>query len=271
MFNILPATSTRPASGKAWRAYLEAPSAASRRAAFWEGFAAPRYGLAYLRDNPQLWSYAIIPILLNVFITIVAFVLLLVAVGGFIYYLHPQFPTGWLGLLLETLSALALLLLAVLATFVLWFLLQGILGGYFYGKLARQVELRLGTPEELLTELPMYREALDTFRDVTSLILVNASLLLLHVVPVVGSIVSIAATAYFDCLLFGREYLAYPLSLRGQTRRQRNQFARQFRGQTIGLGAVVLLMTFVPILGSIVLTTAVVGAVLLHRRLAPLG
>ena len=34
------------------------------------------------------------------------------------------------------------------------------------------------------------------------------------------------------------------------------------------MGAVVLLFNFIPIFGSIILTTAVVGSVLLHRRLS---
>lgn len=252
-----------------WQRYLDAPRVVTRWAAFQEGFSAPRYGFAYICENRQLWPYAIIPIVLNVFITTLVFVLLLLMASAFIVHLHPLFPTGWAWAVLEVLCAIALLALALLITLVAWTLLQGLLCGHFYGKLAREVELRLGTPAEALKELPLYREVADTVLDTASLMTLNIGLLLLHIIPGLGSICGIAGSLYFDCYLLGREYLDIPLSLRGKPRRERQTFARQFRGQTLGLGAAALLMTFVPIIGSVALTAAAVGSVLLCRRLGP--
>jgi CysZ protein len=218
--------------------------------------------------HPGLWSYAVLPVVLNLLISALAFAVLLLAVVGFVTRLHPLFPPGWGWLLLEVLAGMAILLVAVLAAIVVWFVLQGVLCGHFFGKLAREVELQLGTPPEALKELPFWWQLADTLRDLAALILAHIGLLLLHVVPVLGSMASLAGSAYCDCYLFGREYLDLPLSLRGRTRRQRQAFARQFRGQTLGLGAAVLLMSAAPVIGPVLLTTAVVGAVLLHQRLA---
>lgn len=254
-----------------WQLYLDAPRADTRWAAFQEGFSAPRHGFAYMRENRQLWPYAIIPIVLNVLITTLVFVLLLLMASAFIVHLHPLFPAGWTWVVLEVLCVIAVLTLALLTTLVAWTLLQGILCGHFYGKLAREVEVRLGTSTESLKELPLCREVTDTVLDTASLMTLNIGLLLLHIVPGPGSICGIAGSLYFDGYLFGREYLDIPLSLRGKTRCERQTFARQFRGQTLGLGAAAFLMTFVPLIGSVALTAAAVGSVLLYRRLTPPG
>jgi uncharacterized protein involved in cysteine biosynthesis len=100
------------------------------------------------------------------------------------------------------------------------------------------------------------------------LLAVNGGFLLLHVVPVLGSIVATVGSLYYDCWLLGLDYLEYPLGLRGRKPQEIRQFAKSNRPQTLGLGAAVLLMALVPVISAVFLTTATTGAVLLHRRLA---
>src|SRR4029079_4257994 len=52
-------------------------------------------------------------------------------------------------------------------------------------------------------------------------------------------------------------------------RSEKVAFARSHRGQTLGLGAVVLLFNFVPVVGPILMTAAVAGSVLLYHDLEP--
>jgi CysZ protein len=254
--------------GTAWQDYVNAPPAISFWEAFREGFSAPRYGWAYLMDHRRLWWYALIPILLNLVITSLALLVFLALVVGAMFCLHPLFPAGWGWLVIEILGGLGLLVLAVAAALATWLLLQGILCGHFYGKLARQVELSLGTPAESLKDLALGQQVVDTLLDVGSLIGVNVGLLALHVIPVLGSIAGLLGTLWFDCLLFGREYFEYPLGLRGSRRREIVAFTRQHRSQTLGLGVAAFVANLLPVVGAVVLSTAVVGGVLLHRRLA---
>ena len=63
------------------------------------------------------------------------------------------------------------------------------------------------------------------------------------------------------------DYLDYPQALRARGRRVQRQFARRHRSATLGLGSSVMLLTFVPLLSPVLLTTAATGAVLLYRKL----
>jgi hypothetical protein len=60
--------------------------------AFVEGFVAPFAGFRYMCRHTELWRYGVVPILLNLLITIFVFVLLIMSVVAFATYLHPKFP-----------------------------------------------------------------------------------------------------------------------------------------------------------------------------------
>ena len=234
---------------------------------FYSGFAAPFEGFVYLCRNPQLWVYGLLPVLLNLVITAVVFLILLAAVVGFVVYLHPRFPDGWMYVGLEILTAIGCLLLALGLSLVAWIFLKGVLCGYFQAVLAREVEIRLGLPREQMQEISWKYQLFDAFRDVAALVGINGGLLLLQLVPVLGSISGLILTLYFDWKLFGTEYFDYPLSLRGKRRSEKQEFIRSNRNQTLGLGACVFLANLIPIVGAVLLSTAAVGAVLLHHRL----
>jgi uncharacterized protein involved in cysteine biosynthesis len=140
--------------------------------------------------------------------------------------------------------------------------------GYFYGKLARQVELLLGTKKEELVEVPLMYEIIDTSRESLSLVFINLLFLLVQIIPVAGAIIGIPGSYYFTCLALGREYWDYPLALRGFRRKEKHEFARRHRLHTLGLGTAVAVIFLIPIVNAVLLTTAVTGAVLLHRKLA---
>jgi len=246
---------------------LDRPPAASLWGALREGFAAPGNGFRYLCANRRLWRHAIAPIVMNIVLSTIAllvFIALAIWAGT---HIHAMFPEGWGWMLLEILCGLMLLLVALAATFAMWLLLQEILCGHYYEKLAREVELQLGVEADELGDVSLRRQIADTAADLATLAAVNVGLLLLNVIPVLGTLAAIAGGLYFNCFAFGTEYLSFPLQLRRYDRKRCRKFARDFRGQTLGLGAVVLVLGLVPVVGAIVLATAVVGAVLLHRRL----
>ena len=245
------AKTSHPDGDRPWQKFLDAPAADSKRAAFQEGFVAPRHGLSYLLDHPPLWRYATAPILLNILITIFAFILFIGVVIGLMTYFHPLYPVGWIGRMLEILCGTALVLLAMAAAAVFWMLMQEIFCSLYYGELARQVEFLLGTPPDTLKELPLGRQILDSFADVGILIVVNVALLLLYFIPVVGIVIAMLAGVYFNCDYMGRDYFNYPLGLRGLLRREKRVFWRKSRLQTLGLGTVVFLKNFIPVAGSI--------------------
>jgi len=125
----------------------------------------------------------------------------------------------------------------------------------------------LGWPAGAIREIPFRYQVIDTLRDLAAMLLLNTGLLALNCVPVVGSIVAICGALYFNGYLLGRDFLDYPLALRGMRRCDKHAFCRRHRWPTLGLGVAVLLLALIPILGALVPTTATTGAVLLHRRL----
>jgi len=243
------------------------PAAATPLAAFRQGLAAPWDGFRYMSRHPSLWRFGLLPVLLNLLITLFVFVLLAGAAVAFAVYLHPKFPQSALGVVLEILCGIGLFIVVVAAAVAAWMLFQGILCGHYHGKLALEVELQLGTRREDLKEIEFRYQVVDSLRDLAGLAAVNAACLLANIVPVLGSILGLCGALYYDCYLFGTDYLDFPLALRGLRRSEKRAFTRRHRAHTLGLGAAILLLSFVPVLGAVLLTTAATGAVLLHDRL----
>jgi CysZ protein len=237
--------------------------------AFSRGFAAPWRGFVYLWEHPGLWIYGIVPVLLNLVITAFVLAILVGAAIAFVIYFHPKFPEGWWGILIEIATALGLLVAAGTLAFVVWMLMLGILVGHSLGLLAKQVELQLGTPPDQLRDIPWRYQILDSFRDVAMLLAINGGTLLLHVIPLIGSVLAVIVSLYFDSLLFGAEVFDYPLMLRGMRREEKWKFLNTHRPNTLGLGFATMLVAIIPLIGPIFMTTATVGAVLLYHELEP--
>jgi uncharacterized protein involved in cysteine biosynthesis len=147
-------------------------------------------------------------------------------------------------------------------------MMQIVACGYFYGKLARHVEKLLGMKDEEMAEAPLVHQVIDVSKETLSLIFVNLLCLLIQIIPGIGAVLGVAGSYYFTCLALGREYWDYPLSLRGLRRKEKHEFARRHRLHTLGLGTAVMILFMLPIVNAVLLTTAVTGAVLLHRKIS---
>jgi CysZ protein len=246
------------------------PAARSIWAAFGEGLSAPWLGFRYMARHPGLWRHGVVPVLLNLLITSLLLVVLVALAVWFFSRVHPWFADGWGWFVVEILCGLALLACVLGLALLAYLVLQGVLCGHFYGKLARQVELQLGTRPEELKEVPFAYQVADTFRDVGFLAVANAACVAVQIVPGIGSILGVCGGYYFNCFTFGLDYLDHPLALRGLRRREKRAFAKRHRAHTVGLGTAVLALTLLPLVNAILLTTAVTGAVLLYHQLAAL-
>ena len=247
----------------------DGPSTTWALVAFCQGFFAPWHGFLYMNRNPSLWRFAVLPILLNVLITIVVLLLLIAGVVALLAYLPSIFPATAYGLMLGALTAVGLIALAIGLTIATWLLAQAILLGHYYGKLAREVEGRLGLHRGEMKDVALLPRTIDALRDCIWLLTINLACLTLALIPVIGTVLGICGTIYFDSCIFGRAFLDYPLAIRGLRRAEKIKFARRHRAHVLGLGTVVLFFHWIPVLGAIILSTAVTGAVLLQRRLEP--
>lgn len=217
--------------------------------------------------RPALWRYGLVPVLLNVIITGLM-LLFLVSAGIFtMTEMHAWFVETGRSFYWEILTICALTILTFGLLLAAWKLLEGVLCGHFYGKLAREVELHLGTPREELVEVPFHGQVLNAVSGFLTLAFVNFGFLTLNCVPVAGSVAALCGALYFDCLILGRDFIEFPTGLRGLQQHEVREFCRRHRYHTLGLGSAVLLCSLIPVVGAVLLTTAATGVVLLHQRL----
>lgn len=234
-----------------------------------EGMAAPLAGWQVMRRHPTLWRYAVIPVVLNLLITLLILIGLASLAVFFATRMHPLFQPTWRDRLLEAGAILLLIVAAIGGTIAAWVLLNGILCGHFFGRLAGAVEVRVGAPPGEMRKLKFRHEVVDAVRDLAAVIGINLGVLALNLVPVLGTVVAFPLGAYFNFLLLGRDFVNFPLALRGLRRHEKNSVVRRHRWETVGLGGAVFLFQLIPILGAVVSATAVAGAVVLHRRWSP--
>lgn len=252
---------------------LSQPVARTRRGQFWEGVVAPWQGLKLLNRRRALWRYAVWPIVANVVITAMVLATLLFTVGWALGVVHRWFANSdsslpaWVGIAAEVFVGVVLLLACVGGALLLWKLLSGVLCGYFYGVLARHVELELGAAPEELGELSLGYQLIDTLYDLAALAAVHAAFFAIGMIPLVGAPLAIAGDFSFTWFIFGADFFDFPLALRGMRRHEKRRFCREHLPHALGLGAVTFVMQFIPLVGALSLTTAVAGTVLLHRRL----
>ena len=253
---------------------LVVPPAGSRLGQFFEGLLVPWVGLKVLAGRPSLWGYAIIPVLINIAIVIVA-LLSMFAIGsalltGLILALGEGWWEGWwliATIAIVIVGLLAIIMICIAAAFIIWRLVSAIFCGYFYGKIAAAVEQELGLNPSEMRDISMWREMKDALIDLAWLLISLALALVISLIPFIGAPVALVYSLYFQILTCGRDQFSFPLSLRGKHRAERVEFCREHLAHTMGVGTVVLLMAFIPIVGALFLVTAAAGSVILHRRL----
>jgi uncharacterized protein involved in cysteine biosynthesis len=187
---------------------------------FTAGLAAPLRGWRFIAGNRSLWPHVVVPVLVNIVLTLLTFIALVALAVWFVATVHPWFHkhgwTGWgVGYVLEVLFAIVLLIVAAAGTMVAWIIINSALCGVFYARLARAVEVLLGTPRDELKDVSILGDATDTVAEVAALLGWNALWLLVGIVPLVGAPVAIAGSSYTNGFLFGSQFIGIPLAIRG--------------------------------------------------------
>lgn len=235
-----------------------------------EGISAAADGFRFLCQHPSLWQYGVSAVLINV---IVAFASLLITfwIGTSAWNsFAAELPIAWWASILEWMGLFAVLILALGVGVACYLLLQSVFCVWAFSLLAYRVELFLGAEPQELCEISYSGQIIDALRAVAKLLLINVGLLCLNILPVIGTIAAMIIGYYMHAVILGAEFLGYPQELRGIRWTNRQRFAKQWRPTTLGLGTVVAGLMLIPIVGALFQTTAVVGAVLLNRRITGL-
>lgn len=221
-----------------------------------------------MMEHKALWQHAVWPVVLNVVITLVLFFGIIWALVTFHGWYEPTWVTGWLGNIFEFFVGIVLALISIGVGLIAWLLLQAVLVGHFYGVLAAAAERRMGLGEDEIHEVPLRLGFIDALRDVRLMLLMLVAVTLLPFVPFVGLVLAPVVALYVETMVMGREFIDHPLSLRGARWTEKQKFVKRHRAHTLGFGAACLLLALTPLLGAVLLCPAVVGGVILHRRIA---
>jgi uncharacterized protein involved in cysteine biosynthesis len=234
---------------------------------FQEGLATPFRGFAHLRRHPHLWPFVIPAALVNVLITGAALLVLVLVAVALVAWVHPMFGDGVWAIVLEVIVIAAVVLVVLGLTLVCWLLMQNIIAGHLLSKLAERVERDLGIDEGAIASVPFRRQVIDGALDTGLLLSINGAGFLIQLVPGIGTVVGVPLVFIGDAWVLGSDFLAHPLNLRGRTFAERQRFLRRHGRVTVGIGAVVVPLGLIPIVGGLVTACTVIGAVLLYREL----
>lgn len=228
-------------------------------------------GFRFLNQHPRLWGWVIAP-------AIVTLLILIALVAGVSHLVDPvvDWATGWLPGFLRGLASALVWLVVIIglgagALFV-FMAVAGIVAGPFNELLSEAVEARLtGVPPPRFSLAALLRGfALGVTHGIRRLmvaVLAFALVFSLGFIPVVGTIGGLALGFYISAR--GAAYDCYDavLARRDLPYRDKLAFLAQHRRRTLGLGAGVTAMLFVPVVNLVALGLGTAGATMAVREL----
>lgn len=248
------------------------------------GAAYPLEGLKFINAH-GLWRVSLWIMLLNVvvFAALVAIAMalvkpLLLSLGAYLtttFAVQSAFAAEMITIL--TWIAWAIIILAVVGLSGVSLVLVGqALASPFLDALSENVEeLADGTPEAPLSAARITRAVLVGLSDLVwgtlTTISVYVPLVLLGLIPVIGTLPATIASYVFGALLAAHEFMGLPLTRRFVSYRVRWRIVRENSALMLGFGAVTVTMLVVPLAGFFMLPIATVGGTLLFSDLRASG
>ncbi|MDP3938174.1 MAG: EI24 domain-containing protein [Deltaproteobacteria bacterium] len=254
--------------------------------AFLEGIGYTRRAFRLIRGDRALLRYAVLPFLIN----LAVFGL---AIAAFVYWFgdlwhlasawtesaRPEawywLPLYWLLAMVRWLIAAVLVVVAVLILWISFTLVGNVIAAPFNKLLSAATERSLGSVEEagaeggwraLLGE--MARALSDETRKMGFFLLIQAALLPLNLVPLVGTIAYATLSLGFGALFVALEFTDYPMARRRIPFAERRRTVWRHRAVMSGFGGSLFLTFLVPGLNLLLLPLGVVGGTILYLDVA---
>ena len=246
-------------------------------AGFFVGLQSAFDGIRMLLDNKPLMKIAAIPIAINA----VLYLVLIILFGIYFDSLRDMiwnYPAieAWYDYLLVALWYVFNMLFFVVAllVFLIGFLLTGnILAAPFNDEIAGRTLVLLSgkaLPETdggigaILAEAG--RTVVQELKKIALYLLLQIPTLLLLLIPVAGSVLSTAWGLYITWWFFSLDYLDYPMTRLGMVWADKRAWVAKHRAMSLGFGAAVSAMLFIPFLNLLALPACVVAATVLYHR-----
>jgi CysZ protein len=213
--------------------------------------------------RPELRSYVVIPLLINVLLFAGLIWFGASQFETFMNWLMPEIPE-WLQLL-EWLFWVLFAISALLILFFTFTILANLIGAPFKGLLAEAVEYHLtgqrpdnaGGWKKMLAELAP--TLIDEVKKLLYMVAWSIPFLALFLVPVINIIAPFTWLA-FSAWMLTVEYVDYPMGNHGLRSDEQKKRIGEKRFLSMGFGGTVTIATMIPVLNFVVMPAAVAGA-----------
>lgn len=224
-------------------------------------------GFGFWRRRPGAMALGLIPAAIVFAILVVLIVLLAVNLDPVTIFLTGFADTwdeGWRNLLRIGFGLALIVGLIVLFAFT-FTALTLLIGDWFYQRIWKAVEAELGdfTPG---AEPGFWRSVGDGVLLILRAIFTGLLIVLLGLVPLVGTVVAVVVGTFLSGRLVALELTTRPLEARGMARQQRRTALRPHRARMLGFGVAVHLSFLIPGGAIIVMPAAVAGATVLAKH-----
>jgi CysZ protein len=230
-------------------------------------------GIGMFLGTPGVRLLGIVPVLLAALLVLSLLGLLVVYLDELAGTLTP-FADRWdesSRTLVRVGTGLVLLLGSTAVLVVSFTVIAQIIGQPFYERISDRIEHRLGAPPAG-AGTPWWqsfpRASLESALLLVMTLACTAPLFVLGLFPVFGQTVVPVLQALVAGFFLAVELLAIPLERRGLHLAGRLRFVWRHRAQTLGFGITAFLLFLVPLMNVLAMPGAVVGAILLVRRLS---
>lgn len=216
---------------------------------------------AKLLQHKDLRPFLLIPLLINLVLYSLFFVLGYYTVSGLIEHFIPDW-LSWLNWLLWPLFFLSFMVVG----FFSFTLLANLLAAPFYSQLsAKTLEIISGV-KSTVPEAPWHQVFFAELGRVKYLLLRILPLLILFAIPVVNLIAPLLWTL-FAAWGMAMEFMSYPLESRGLLFAEQKNFMQQNRIGMLSFGGIIGFGLTLPVVNLLIAQAAVIGATLYVNRL----
>lgn len=257
-------------------AALVDPREGSTARQFFRGMGYPARGLVFLWRNTDLWGWAAAPLLITAW-------MIAAAVWATVWYADDLVMAVWprpdgdvLRLTLWMLAVRALQVLLFLLLAVVSWVFGNMISSPFWDVLAERAEQKLldrpDTPFDV--RIALGDAWMSVRHSILGLLLyvgIMGPLLLLNLVPGVGSVLYTVLSYPTTVFFVARELMDIPLSRRRTPFRDKLRWIGQHKPVLAGLGTAGMLMLAVPFVNLLVMPFAVMGGTLLYCQLHRVG
>ncbi len=240
-----------------------------------EGLLLPIRSARLLMQTPRLWLYALAPALINLVIFVMVALGLVWYTPSIVDYFWPQLDTwsAWYGQILWYVVVTLVVVLTFVLSYLVALLVGGIAASPFVDALSEASESMLIEGDQIPRRdesliRSVVRAVVSSVVVLVSYVLVMVPVLLIHVIPLLGSVAATILGMGVSALFLTLEYTDAPLDRRGHDLREKFELLDQHRALSLGFGLGASLLFGVPVVNVFTIPVVVIGATALAIVLA---